>query len=214
MKILDKKTLFDSTNLGQDMARKSVRGGLATLSTQGVQFALTIGSTAVLARLLTPADYGLIGMVTVVVNFAQMFKNVGLSMATVQKSDISNNQISTLFWINLLISVILGFCILAGAPLVALFYGKPELTAVTAVLSLSFVLSGMTIQHRALLQRHMQFGSLATIQIVGLAISIAVTIVLACIGWRYWALVGGAIVLALAETLLTFFFCRWIPERM
>jgi PST family polysaccharide transporter len=187
---------------------------MTTVTAQGVQLVLYIAGTTVLARLLTPNDYGLIGMVTVVVNFAAMFKDAGLSMATVQRERISREQISTLFWLNVLISAFLGLCGLAGSPLVAWFYGKPELTAVTAVLSLSFIVSGLTIQHQALLQRHMQFGTLASIQIASQIVTLIVTIVLACLGWRYWALVGGTIAQALAGTLLTLYFCPWIPSRM
>lgn len=214
MKRLDPKTLFECGHLSQDLARKSVRGGMTTMTAQGIRFVLQITGTAVLARLLTPADYGLIGMVTVVVNFAQMFKDAGLSMATVQKDRISHEQISTLFWLNVAISAFLGLCVLVCSPLVAWFYGKPELTAVTATLSFSFIISGLTIQHQALQRRHMQFGTLATVQILSQIATLVVTIVLACLGWRYWALVGGTLAHALAGTLLTFYFCPWIPGRM
>ncbi len=184
------------------------------MGSQGVRFILQMVSTMVLARLLTPADYGLIGMVSVVVNFAVMFKDAGLSTATVQKDKISHEQISTLFWINVFISVMLGLCVLVGSPLVAWFYGKPELTAVTAALSLSFILSGMSIQHAALLRRHMRFGSLAVVQIASQVITLTVTILLALCGWRYWALVGGSLTTALSTVALTLFFCPWVPGRM
>ena len=181
---------------------------------QGICLVLQIASTMVLARLLTPADFGLIAMVTVIVNFATMFKDAGLSMATVQKDKISHEQISTLFWINVFISVFLGLCILGGSPLIAWFYGKPELTAVTAVLSLSFILSGLSIQHAALLRRHMHFGNLATVKVASQVIMLSVTIVLALCGYRYWALVGGSLTTAAITTALTFFFCPWVPGRM
>lgn len=184
------------------------------MGSQGIRFVLQIVGTMVLARLLTPADYGLIGMVTVVVNFGTMFKDAGLSMATVQKDKITHEQISTLFWINVLISVVLGLCVLIGSPLVAMFYGKPELTAVTATLSISFILSGLSIQHAALLRRHMRFGSLAVVQIASQVITLTVTILLALYGWRYWALVGGSLTTAFFTVVLTFFFCPWLPGRM
>jgi O-antigen/teichoic acid export membrane protein len=207
-------TIFDSDRLSYNLARKSVRGGMVTMTAQGVQFVLSLAGTIVLARLLTPDDYGLIGMVTVVVGFAEMFKDAGLSMATVQNERISHEQISTLFWLNVLISAFLGLCVLTGSPMVALFYGKPELTAITAVLSLSFIISGLTIQHQALLRRNMQFGMLASIQIASRVISLISMITLACFGWKYWALVGGTLANALSGTLLTLFFCPWIPGRM
>ncbi|HPU86473.1 MAG TPA: oligosaccharide flippase family protein, partial [Candidatus Latescibacteria bacterium] len=142
--VLDPATLFDSSDLTQNLAQKSVRGGVTTMTSQAIKFVLSTAGTVVLARLLTPADYGLVGMVTVVVNFAAMFKDAGLSVATVQKDQITREQISTLFWINVLISGVLGLCVLAGAPLIAWFYGKPELTAVTVALSFSFIISGLT----------------------------------------------------------------------
>ncbi len=214
MKRLSRDTIFQSENLSSDLGRKSVSGGMAVMSAQGIQFALRMAGTVVLARMLTPEDYGLIAMVTVVVGFAQMFKDAGLSMATVQKDRISHEQISTLFWINILISVFIAACVLVASPLVARFYGRPELAAVTAALSVSFIISGLMIQHQALLRRHMQFGTLAIIQITSQIITLGVTIVLAFFGWRYWALVGGTITTALAGTLMTLFFCPWVPGRM
>ena len=197
MRSLSRRILFDSEHLSQNLAQKSVRGGAFTMTGQAIQFILRTTGTVVLARLLTPNDYGLFGMVAVIVGFAQMFKDAGLSMATVQKDSISHEQISTLFWINVLISIFLGICVLAASPLVTMFYGRPELTAVTAVLSISFIISGLMIQHQALLRRHMQFGTLAIIQIASQFITLVVTIVLALFGWRYWALVAGAITTAL-----------------
>jgi PST family polysaccharide transporter len=211
---LDPATVFESTHLRHDLVGKSVRGGVTTLASQGIKFALGTASTVVLARLLTPADYGLVAMVTVVVNFATMFKDAGLSMATVQKERITQEQISSLFWINMLICAVLGLCVLSGSPLVAWFYGKPELTAVTMALSFSFIISGLTIQHQALLQRHMRFGALAAIQIATQAVSLATTIALALTGWRYWALVGGSLTTALVGTLFTFYYCPWFPGTM
>ena len=211
---LNPDIIFESAHLSTDLAGKSVRSGMNTMGAQGVRFALQIAGTMVLARLLTPADYGLIGMVTVVVNFATMFKDAGLSMATVQKDKISHEQISTLFWINVLISVALGLCVLVGSPLVAWFYGKPELTAVTATLSVSFIISGLSIQHAALLRRHMRFGNLAIVQIAAQVITLTVTILLALYGWRYWALVGGSLTRAFVTVVLTFLFCPWLPGRM
>jgi O-antigen/teichoic acid export membrane protein len=214
MKVLTRETLFESGHLSNHLAQKSVRSGMAIMSSQGALFVVRFAGIVVLARLLSPHDYGLIGMVTVVVGFAEMFKDGGLSMATVQKEQISHEQISTLFWLNFLISAALGLCIFASSPLVSRFYGKPELTAITAALSATFLISGLTLQHQALLQRHMRFGALAIVQIASQVTTVAVTIVLACFGWRYWALVGGTLAQALSSTLLTFFFCPWIPGRM
>ena len=85
---------------------RTARGGVVTMASHGIKFAVSILATAVMARLLSPQDYGLIGMVAVATNFIVMFKDLGLSLATVQKKEISAKQISTLFWINLSLSVV------------------------------------------------------------------------------------------------------------
>lgn len=214
MQRLSKKEIFAEGNRSADIARKSVRGGVSTIGAQVVKMILRIGATVVLARLLTPADYGLIGMVTVVVNFAGMFKDAGLSMATIQKDQIRHEQISNLFWINVLISIGLGLCVFLVAPLVAWFYEKPELTNITAVLSISFILSGLAIQHAALLRRHMRFGELAFVQVFSQLMSVVATVIFALYGFSYWALVGGTLVGSLLTLLLTYYFCPWVPGKI
>lgn len=212
--ILKPEELFTPVSETGNIAHRSILGGINTLSSQGVLFVLRTTSTIILARLLTPQDFGLIGMVTVIISLATMFKTAGLSMATVQKDDITHNQISTLFWLNLIISIGLGLLVLASSPFVAMFYGKPELAGVTAALSISFVISGLAIQHQALLKRHMRFGALAIITIVAQALQILVAIILALIGLRYWALVWSTIASAIATIMLTYIFCPWIPSKM
>lgn len=206
--------IFESDNLRNNLARQSVKGGVTTVTAQGIMFAIIIARTAILARLLTPEDFGLIGMVSIVIGFAAMFKDAGLSMATVQKENIDQAQISTLFWINAMISCLLCLAVLALSPLVTLFYHRPELTAVTAVLSVSLIIEGLTIQHAALLRRHMKFIALTVTQISAAIIGLAVAIGLALHEWRYWALVGGTIASSCITLLLTFFFCPWVPGGM
>lgn len=207
------QTIFQSDHLGSDLARKSVRGGITTLTSQGLQFILSMIGTTILARLLTPDDYGLVGMVTAITGFAAMFKNAGLSMATIQSERIASTQISNLFWINLLISLLLGLTLMAFSPLIATFYGRTELIGITMALSLTFIVSGLTIQHQALLYRHMRFGALAVIVIFPQMVGTVVSIVLARWGWRYWALVSASLVNVSFATLLTYYFCPWLPQR-
>lgn len=206
--------MFNSDHRHQDLARKSIRGGVHTLVAQFTQSILQFVRAIVLARLLTPTDFGLVGMVLVVINFAQLFRDAGISLATVQKKEITHDQVSTLFWIIVVISATLGILLFLMAPLVAAFYAQPELIFITAALSISLFIGGIGIQHQALMRRHMQFGSLAVIQVVSGMGSLIVTIVLACNGWRYWALVGGMWVRVSVMTLMTFSFCPWVPGKI
>lgn len=204
-------TIFESKQLSQDLAGKSVHGGMSTLAAQVAQSILQLVRAVILARLLTPNDFGLIGMVLVVTNFAQLFRDAGISIATVQKSEINHDQISTLFWVIVIISCILAGMLVLMAPLVAMFYGRQELVSITAVLSISLLVGGLAIQHQALMRRHMRFGSLAVIQVGSAAASLVVTILLAVYGWQYWALVMGLLVRVGSMTVMTFYYCPWIP---
>lgn len=206
--------IFNNDFQGQQLKHTVVKGSLALIISQGFSFGLSMISTLVLARLLTPSDFGVVGMVSVFIHFLVMFKDAGLSTATIQRNNIDNQQVSSLFWINVIISLILGGAILLSAPLVAMFYKKPELAAVTAVLSVSFMIQGFTIQHSALLQRHLKFTALAINDIVAQLVSLVVAIVMASLGFNYWALVGGTIARTLTLVVLTFYSCPWIPGKM
>lgn len=214
MQRLSTKNLFSSEHRSENLVSKSISGGMSTLIEQGAKILLTLGSITILARLLSPADYGLIGMVAVVVGLATLFKDAGFAISTVQRKEITEEQISALFWINSLISLVLGLCVLGSSHLVASLYSEPQLILITAALSFPFIISGLGIQHAALLRRHMRFGSLAVVKVGSQAIGILVTIMLALFEWRYWSLVAGAWAASLSALLITFYFCPWMPGRI
>lgn len=194
-----------------DLKGRSVRGGAVTLSAQGVKFVLQLCSTAVLARLLTPADFGLIAMVAAFTGFVVLFNDLGLSMATVQRAEITHEQVSTLFWINVALSVVL-IALAAGlAPMVAWFYGDPRLTWIVLAVAGTFIFGGLTAQHYALLVRQMRFKAVWSIQLGSLAAGIAVGIGLAVLGAGYWALVVMGAVQAATTTVLTWTLSGWWP---
>src|SRR5271154_3217060 len=120
----------------KNLKEKTIRGGVARLGAQGVNFFLRLGSLMILARLLSPKDFGLVGMVTAFTGVLTLFRDFGLSAAAVQRATVAQEQISTLFWINLLLGAILGVSALVMAPAIAAFYHEPRLFGVTAVLAL------------------------------------------------------------------------------
>lgn len=203
--------LFATKHLQENLKGRSIRGGAATLGGQATTFALKLSATAVLARLLTPADFGLIAMVTALTGFVQIFKDAGLSMATVQRAEINHRQVSTLFWGNLALSFVLMLIVASMAPAVAWFYGEPRLLAVTLALAALFPLGGLTVQHQALLRRQMRFGTLVSIDVASQAIGVAAGIGAALLGATYWALVAMLAGTALANALLVWLLCRWLP---
>ena len=198
-------------HLNSNLRRRSVRGGAVTLANQAVKFLLTLGSTAALARLLTPEDFGLVAMIVSVVGFIQTFKDMGLAMATVQRADINHGQVSTLFWTNLGISAVLTLITAALAPGLAWFYNEPRLTHMTFVLAGTLVFSGLTVQHQALLRRQMRFGALAAIEITSLAVGAASAIAAAAAGLGYWALVLYPLLKEITTTAGVWLTCGWRP---
>ena len=154
-----------------DLKERAIRGGFAKICAQGATFVLRIGSLMILARLLEPRDFGLVGMVTAVIGVLNLFKDFGLSTATVQSATISQEQVSALFWINILVGVILGILSFAIAPFIAAFYHEPRLLGITAVLATGFLFNAAGVQHSALLQREMRFTPLAAIDIGALLVS-------------------------------------------
>ena len=123
----------------------------------------------------------------------------------------AREQISTLFWVNILLSLGITVFTAAFAPLVAWFYKEPQLTSITMVTALGFIISGLAVQHEALLRRQMRYFALASISLASMAMGYAVGIFLAWRGFRFWALVLSQLAVAATTTLLTVIFCRWMP---
>jgi len=180
---------FDTEHLKSDLKGRSIRSGAVTMSGQVVKFFIRMGSFAVLGRLLTPGEFGLIGMVTVVTEFVLMFKDMGLAAATIQRAKVNHAQISTLFWVNVAISLALSAIIALLAPAIAWWNSEPELIKITLVLAIGVILGGLTIQHHAFLKRQMRFGSIAVIELVSLTVGIAAGIASAFLEAGYWSLV-------------------------
>jgi PST family polysaccharide transporter len=160
---------------------------------------------------LTPQDYGLIGMMAVIVNFVSMFKDLGLATATIQKEEIDDQQISTLFWFNVALSLAVFVVTAAIAPAVSWFYGDSRLTWITAVYGVGFLFGGLAVQHEALLRRQMRFLSLAIVEVASLLIGITVAVVLAWRGFHYWALIFSQLTQGLSYTIGVWIVCRWRP---
>jgi len=182
-----------------------------TMSSQAVKFGLRTLSILALARLLQPEDFGLIAMVSAFTGFAAVFKDLGLSMATIQRDRINHDQVSTLFWINVCFSVLLTVITMAFAPVMAWIYGEPRLSAVTMVIGGTFIFSGLSSQHISLLQRQMKFTHLALIEIASMFAGLITGVLLAWKGCGYWALVGQIVIIAAVSMVLAWLLSRWRP---
>lgn len=205
--------ILSGTHTADQFKRKSVRGGAAAVLGQVVSMLLQIGTTLILARLLSPTDYGLQAMVLTLTGFFSLFKDAGLSVATVQRENLTHEQISTLFWINAGLGAVLMVAVAAMGPLLAAFYKDPRLLWLTVASSTVFLSNSLAVQHRALLDRSMRFSTSAKIDILCSTIGTVVAIGMAFLGCGYWSLIGQNISLPIVGMLAVWFAMPWMPGK-
>ena len=196
-----------------DLKQRVVRSGVAKLGGQIATFVLRLVSLVVMARLLSPTDVGLFAMVAVVTGFYGLFTAAGLSSATIQRVTITNEQMSTLFWVNMLVGAALGALCLATAPVLVAVFHEPRLMAITIAMAAGFLINAAGVQHIALLQRDLRFVTLTVIEVLSQVGSIATGIALALAGFGYWALVGSTMAAPGIMTVLAWTTTLWIPGR-
>jgi len=209
---LDRDQYFRTDDLREGVAGRAIRGGAFTVGSQASQFVIGLLATMVMARLLTPRDYGLIGMVTVVTGFLTIFKDIGLSRATIQRNVLTHDEASSLFWINGAVGVGIALLTAAIAPVIARFYGEPRLTNITIALACGFLVSGFSVQHQALLRRRMRFGILAANDVFSVTLASVVGITMAFERMSYWAIVGNQLTFTISGAVLAWTVCRWRPS--
>jgi PST family polysaccharide transporter len=205
---------FATDHIKGDIERRTMRGGAVTIGYQFAKQAVSIFETAMLSRFIMPSDSGLINMVVIVTGFISLFNDLGLSAATIQREQLKQEQVSTLFWINIAMGVVLALITAISAPLLVWFYDEPRLLYVTLAIALGFVFGGMTVQHRALVKRQLRFSTLIRIDTVSTIASTTTSIVSAILlpeHLRYWALVFGLLVQGPIEIVGLWVACRWRP---
>lgn len=193
------------------LKQRAIRGGFAKLIGQAATFVLRLLYMVVVARLLTPAEFGLVAMVTAVTGVYDLFRDGGLSAAAIQQVNVTEEQKSALFWVNMAIGGMLSLLCLLTAPILVHFYNEPRLFWVTIALSAGFICNSAGVQHSAILQRELRYETLTVIDILSILISTVVAVVMAMEGFGYWSLVVSAIVSPAAYTAMTLLVVRWRP---
>ncbi len=204
---------FATDHLLPQLKERTVRGGAHTAITQALKGGLQLAGVVVLARLLAPEDFGLVAVVTAVTGFALLFRQMGLPMATVQSPTLTHQQVNSLFWINVGMSLLLAALTAAAAPLIARVFGDDRLTMLVVVAASGFILGGLSAQHRALLRREMRFAAINQTQVVGMALGTGSAIAFAWMGLSYWALVLSQIVNGVYNAAAFWWLSPWRPGR-
>jgi O-antigen/teichoic acid export membrane protein len=205
------RQLTCTQSLRNELAGRSVRATVATAAAGVADLAIRIGSTAILARLVLPEHFGLVTMVSAVIAIADQLRDLGLSTATVQRAEITHEEITNLFWINTAFGALLALAVCAASPLVAAYYHDPRLITITCVMSTMLLAGGLTVQHQALLTRQLKLGHTALVRLTSSALSTALAIGLAWADFGYWSLLWREVA-RIALLALGMWICfPWMP---
>src|SRR5438094_4832732 len=177
-----------------DLDRALVTGIAWTGGIKWLAQLVSWAATLVVARLITPTDYGLFAMAMVYAGFVQLVNELGLSLAIVQYRDLTSKQIAQLGGLAVLASVVIFVLSLGLAEPVAVFFGEPAVQGIIIALSLTFVMRGVQVVPRSLLARDLEFRRLAWLDAAEAMVWSSVTLTGAYFGLGYWALVWGTVV--------------------
>jgi len=183
--------------------------GLDVVLRQGVQFGVTI----VLARLLSPTEFGTFGLLLLFTGIATVFVDGGFSAALIQRQDVDQTDESTVFWFNLFGGVVAALGLCALAPTIAAFYGRPILVPLLVVMAVNVLLSALGAIHSSLLSKQMDFRTQMKVGFVAVVVSGVISVWMAWQGYGVWALAAQAVVMTGVSTALLWLFSRWRPTR-
>lgn len=194
-----------------DIKKQSILGikwtALESFSIQGVHFILGI----LIARLLTPADYGTIGMLGIFMAISQTFIDSGITNALIRKLDRTNKDLSTAFYYNLIVSVVCAVTIFFASPLIADFFNNPILSPIAKLSSLNLIIGAFGMIQSTQLTIALNFKKLAKINFTVATTSGLICLGLAFAGWGVWALVWQSILSNLLRQILLWSSCAWRP---
>lgn len=206
---------MSSKNVGngsRSLRQQTISGiGWSTVGSvgkQGSQFILSV----ILARLLTPEDFGLLGMVIVFTGTSTIFNDLGFGIALIQKKSIGEQHLSSVFWLNLGMGLLLTAVGLLLAPLIASFYSEPRLLPLIRIASSSFFIGALGIVQKNIFSRNMQFRVLAIIDLLAVLFSGSIAIGMALSGFGVWSLIGQLLCTTGLRTFLLWIYSHWHPR--
>ena len=175
------------------LRRQAARGVLWTGTGSDVTTTLQFIQWAVLARLLAPEDFGLMSMAMIVIGMADAFTDMGVSSAIIHRRDATRRQLSSLYWLNIVLGVVV-FLLVAGlSPMIAKFFNEPEVARLLTLAAIVFLIAPLGQQFRVLLEKELQFNRLARIDMIGAAGGAGTAITTALLGYGVYSLIWGAL---------------------
>jgi O-antigen/teichoic acid export membrane protein len=195
-----------------DFRHKTINGIAWSVVSKFGRMALKFIIDVILARLLSPREFGLVAMITVITSFASIFAELGFSSALVQKRDVRREHWSSVFWLNLGAGLLLTLIFMAGAPLVARFYDEALLVPLTVFIATNFLISSLNIVQNTLLTKELNFRVLSIVEISAVGLSGLVAIIMAYAGLGVWSLAAQSVILSAVTAILLWKLNDWRPE--
>jgi polysaccharide transporter, PST family len=204
---------FDDSARAKDLHQRSLRGGALAIASQVGNVGTQVVSTIVLARFLMPEDFGLVAMVSAITGYITIFIDLGTRDAVSQHPNLNAGEASALYWITASTGLLFAAAIVLCGPLFASFYSAPKLQAIAVAMAVPILVSGLYYQQYALMRRALMFRKLAIIDLSGNVVGTAVAILLAHLGYGYWALACKPAITAIVTACGVWVTCGWWPGR-
>jgi O-antigen/teichoic acid export membrane protein len=197
---------------GNTLRNKTIQGISWSVANQVGSQVITLGTNIVLIRLLSPHEFGLLAMITVITSFATLFTDMGFGSALVQKQNIREEHLSSVFWLNAGIGLLLTLAFLVGAPLIGKFYNEPMLVPLTMIISSNFLIGSFTIVQRTMMTKAMNFRGLSLANMMAVIASSIMVIILAYIGAGVWSLAVQSVLLTAIMAVVLWKLGNWHPS--
>jgi PST family polysaccharide transporter len=197
----------------EGLGRASARSGVTLVVARAINAVVQVATMVLLARLLSPQDYGLVGVVTAMVTVAPLLVDLGTSEASLQKAHASRGEVRALFWLNIAVGGACTIIFAAISGLIASVFKEPAMAGIALASSLTFILTAMTVQHYALMRRAMDFRAIAINDTIANMLGSVTAIAMAFGPWGYWALVAKPLVTLTFTAIGAWISCPWLPGR-
>lgn len=194
------------------MTNKIIKAGTWAIVGQFTKLVVKFGVSIILARLLSPKEFGLMGMVSVLIVLLNSMSELGLFTSLIQKKEVNQTELSSVFWLTFILGLVISLLLFVSAPWVALFYNQNELTKIIQVLSIIFFFNSLVLTHNAILTKVLNFKILEIYSTVSLVLSSIIALILAYFNFGVWALVYQQILNSLFNAVIVWYFQRWRPS--
>jgi polysaccharide transporter, PST family len=206
---------ISTAHLRDSLGSQAAKGGMIVVGAQGYRFFFQLLSSAIMARLLVPEDFGLMAMSMAVTAFVSMFTDLGLSSATVQRQKIDQDTVSGLMFVGIFAGLLVMLVAFALAPLAAMLFDDPRVMMLIVVSAAAIPVGALSAQHLALMSRRMEFLKIQLITMISLTLSMSIALLLA---WQtemgYWALVVNNWLNTIILGVLLWTLSPWRPSQV